>query len=165
MAVRDDTAPRVFEELRPQLFRIAYGILGSVAEAEDVVQDAWLRLDRGDPDEIESLSAWLRTVVTRLALDALDSARHRRETYVGEWLPEPLVDELEGGAEERVALDEAVGGALQIVLERLTPAERTSFLLHDTFGMPFAEIAELVDRTPEAVRQLAARARRNVAAA
>ncbi len=165
MAVRDDTVPGAFEELRPQLFRIAYGILGSVAEAEDVVQDAWLRLERGDRDEIESLAAWLRTVVTRLALDALDSARHRRETYVGEWLPEPLVDELEGGAEERAALDEAVAGALQIVLERLTPAERTSFLLHDTFGMPFAEIAELVGRTPEAVRQLAARARRNVAAA
>lgn len=156
----------VFEQLRPQLFQVAYGILGSVAEAEEVVQDAWLRLQRVDRDEIESLSAWLKTVVARLALDALNSARHRREAYVGEWLPEPLVAGLpEEDAVDRVTLDEAVAGALALVLERLTPAERTAFLLHDTFGMPFAEIAELVGRTPAAVRQLAARGRRNVEAA
>ena len=105
--------------------------------------------------------------MARLALDALDSARSRRETYVGEWLPEPLVGGLDESSspDSQVALDEAVAGALLVVLERLTPPERISFLLHDTFGMPFTEIAELVGRTPDAVRQLAARARRNAAAA
>lgn len=155
-----------FEELRPQLFQVAYGILGSVAEAEEVVQDAWLRLQGDDHEQIESLPAWLKTVVARLSLDALDSARRRRERYVGEWLPEPLLAGFgEESSEERVTLDEAVAGALLVVLERLSPAERTSFLLHDTFGMPYSEIAELVGRTPEAARQLASRARRNVAAA
>jgi RNA polymerase sigma-70 factor (ECF subfamily) len=155
-----------FERLRLQLFQVAYGILGSVAEAEDVVQDAWLRLQRADRDEIEDLSAWLKAVVARLALDALKSARNRREHYVGEWLPEPLVTGLaEQSSEDRATLDEAVAGALAVVLERLTPAERTSFLLHDTFGMPFDDVADLVGRSPAAVRQLAARARRNVEAA
>jgi RNA polymerase sigma-70 factor (ECF subfamily) len=154
-----------FEELRPRLFQVAYGILGSVAEAEEVIQDAWLRLERADRERIEDLGAWLKTVVARLSLDALRSARRRREAYVGEWLPEPLVGPLPGGEEsaaDRLSLDEAVAGALTLVLERLTPAERTAFLLHDTFGMPFADVAELVGRTPDAVRQLAARARRNV---
>jgi RNA polymerase sigma-70 factor, ECF subfamily len=160
-----DDPSATFEILRPQLFRVAYGILGSVAEAEEVVQDAWLRLDGADQERIENLAAWLKTVVSRLALDALDSARSRRERYVGEWLPEPLVGGVDDSIESRVALDEVVAGALLVVLERLTPAERISFLLHDTFGMPFAEIAELLDRTPDAVRQLAARGRRNVAAA
>jgi RNA polymerase sigma-70 factor (ECF subfamily) len=160
-----DDLSTAFEELRPQLFRVAYGILGSIAEAEEVVQEAWLRLDRAE-GEIESPGAWLKTVVSRLALDALASARTRRETYVGEWLPEPLVgyDE-DRSPESQIALDESVAGALQVVLERLSAPERISFLLHDTFGMPFAEIAELVGRTPEGVRQLAARARRNIAAA
>jgi RNA polymerase sigma-70 factor (ECF subfamily) len=131
-----------------------------------VIQDAWLRLQGADAEAIENLPAWLKTVVARLSLDALDSARRRRERYVGEWLPEPLVAGLpEEGPADRVTLDEAVAGALAVVLERLTPAERTAFLLHDTFGMPFGEIADLVGRTPAAVRQLAARARRNVAAA
>lgn len=162
---RDDPSA-AFEQLRPQLFQVAYGMLGGVAEAEDVVQEAWLRLQGADLAEIESLSAWLKTVVARLSLDALGSARRRRESYVGEWLPEPLVAGLEAeGPEERITLDETVAAALMVVLERLTPAERTSFLLHDTFGMPFAEIAELVGRSPASVRQLAARARRNVAAA
>jgi RNA polymerase sigma-70 factor, ECF subfamily len=161
-----DDLSAAFEQLRPRLFQIAYGLLGGVAEAEDVVQDAWLRLQGADSGRIESLPAWLTTVVARLSLDALDSARSRRESYFGEWLPEPLVAGLvEDGPEERVTLDETVAAALFVVLERLTPAERTSFLLHDTFGMPFAEIAELVGREPDSVRQLAARARRNVAAA
>lgn len=155
-----------FERLRPQLFQVAYGILGGVADAEDVVQEAWLRLRRADGEQIESLRAWLTTVVARLSLDALGSARHKRETYVGEWLPEPLIAGLvEAGPAERITLDETVAAALLIVLERLSPAERTAFLLHDTFGMPFAEIAALVGRSPDSVRQLAARARRNVAAA
>jgi RNA polymerase sigma-70 factor (ECF subfamily) len=161
-----DERSAAFEALRPQLFQVAYGILGGVADAEDVVQDAWLRLRRADGEQIESLRAWLTTVVARLSLDALDSARRKRETYVGEWLPEPLIAGLvEAGPAERITLDETVAAALLIVLERLSPAERTSFLLHDTFGMPFAEIAELVGRSPDSVRQLAARARRNVAAA
>lgn len=161
-----DELSAAFEQLRAQLFQVAYGMLGSVAEAEDVVQDAWLRLQGANRTEIENLSAWLKTVVARLSLDALGSAQRKRESYVGEWLPEPLVAGLEGdGPEDRVTLDETVAAALLVVLERLTPAERTSFLLHDTFGMPFGEIAELVGRSPASTRQLAARARRNVAAA
>jgi RNA polymerase sigma-70 factor (ECF subfamily) len=155
-----------FEQLRPQLFQVAYGILGGVADAEEVVQEAWLRWRRADSRQIENLRAWLTTVVARLALDILDSARRRRENYVGEWLPEPLVaGRVDEGPEERITLDESVAAALLIVLERLSPAERTAFLLHDSFGMPFVEVAELVGRSPDSVRQLAARARRNVAAA
>jgi RNA polymerase sigma-70 factor (ECF subfamily) len=154
-----------FEELRPHLTRVAYGTLGSLCEAEDVVQDAWLRLQRADRDAIEDLRAWLTTVVARLALDALGSARRRREQYVGQWLPEPVVESLSvQEPAERVAFDETVETAVLIVLERLSPAERAAFLLHDVFSMPFAEVAEVVGRSPAAVRQLAARARRHVAA-
>ncbi len=151
-----------FEALRPQLTRVAYGILGTVAEAEDVVQEAWLRLGRADPDEIEDLRAWLTTVVGRLALDALGSARRRRESYVGEWLPEPVVEEYD--AEENPTLDESVSTALLVVLERLSPAERTAFLLHDVFDLPFEKVAAVVGRSPAAVRQLASRARSHVEA-
>jgi RNA polymerase sigma factor (sigma-70 family) len=153
---------RDFEEIRPRLNRVAYGILGSVSEAEDVVQEAWLRLERSDAGEINDLQAWLVTVVGRLALDNLKSARRRRETYVGEWLPEPIVH---GPAEstENTTLDEKVTTALLVVLERLSPAERAAFLLHDVFELPFEEVAEAVGRSPAAVRQLALRARRHVA--
>jgi RNA polymerase sigma-70 factor (ECF subfamily) len=151
-----------FEALRPQLTRVAYGILGSVAEAEDAVQEAWLRLGRTDPAKIEDLRAWLTTVVGRLALDALGSARRRRESYVGEWLPEPVVEEY--GAEEDPTLDESVSTALLVVLERLSPAERTAFLLHDVFDLPFEKVATVVGRSPAAVRQLASRARGHVEA-
>jgi len=147
-----------FERLRPHLTRVAYGILGSLGEAEDVVQEAWLRLQRADAAEIEDMRAWLTTVVGRLALDALGTARRRRETYVGEWLPEPVVEEL--GADP--TLDEVVSTALLVVLERLSPAERTAFLLHDVFDLPFPQVAEVVGRSPAAVRQLAARARAHV---
>jgi len=150
-----------FERLRPQLARAAYRLLGSVADAEDVVQEAWLRLQRvEDPGSIENLEAYLRTVVTRLAYDQLGSARARRESYVGEWLPEPLVEEADPA--DLVTLDESVSMALMLVLERLTPAERTAFVLHDSFGMPFEEVADVVGRTPESVRQLASRARSHV---
>jgi RNA polymerase sigma-70 factor, ECF subfamily len=149
-----------FEALRPQLTRVAYGILGSLAEAEDVVQEAWLRLGRTDPEEIEDLRAWLTTVVGRLALDALGSARRRRESYVGEWLPEPHVEEYEG--EENPTLDESVSTALLVVLERLSPAERTAFLLHDVFDLPYEKLAAAVGRSAAAVRQLASRARAHV---
>ena len=149
-----------FEALRPQLTRVAYGILGSLAEAEDIVQEAWLRLERADRAGIEDLRAWLTTVVGRLALDALGSARARRERYVGEWLPEPLVEE-EG---DDPTLDESVSTALLVVLERLSPAERTAFLLHDVFDLPFEKVAAVVGRSPAAVRRLAARARAHVEA-
>ncbi|HET9102266.1 MAG TPA: RNA polymerase sigma factor SigJ [Solirubrobacteraceae bacterium] len=146
-----------FEALRPRMVRIAYGVLGGLAEAEDVVQDAWLRLQRTD-EEIRDLGAWLSTVVGRLALDALGSARRRREHYPGEWLPEPLVTE----ADEDLTLDESISTALMVVLERLSPAQRTAFLLHDVFGLAFEQVAEIVGRSPAAVRQLAARARAHV---
>jgi RNA polymerase sigma-70 factor, ECF subfamily len=153
-----------FDRLRPYLLRVAYSHLGSLSEAEDLVQEAWLRLSRADRAEIRDLRAWLTTVISRLALDALTSARARRERYVGPWLPEPLVQD---GAEDtestdparRADLDEDVSMAMLIVLESLSPAERSAFLLHDVFGYSFEEVAPIVDRTPAAVRKLAARAR------
>ncbi|MCW3000812.1 MAG: siderophore-interacting protein [Conexibacter sp.] len=153
-----------FEAHRAHLVRVAYGTLGSVAEAEDVVQEAWLRLQRvEDPGAIRDLRAWLTTVVSRLALDALGSARARRERYVGPWLPEPLVEDLTApDPADRVTLDESVSMALMVVLEQLSPAERTAFVLHDVFGLAFDEVAEVVGRTPQATRQLASRARRHV---
>lgn len=154
-----------FEALRPRLLRIAYGQLGSLSEAEDVVQEAWLRLQRADAASIENLSAWLVKVVGRLALDALGSARMRRERYIGPWLPDPVVGGLasdDADPADRVTLDETVGHALLFVLERLSPAERTAFILHDVFDYSFDEIAEVVGRTPAATRQLASRARRHV---
>ena len=155
-----------FEQLRPYLLRVAYSHLGTVGEAEDVVQEAWLRLERTGRAEIRDLRAWLTTVVARLAIDALTSARARREQYVGMWLPEPLV--ATGRADEdladRVSLDESVSMALLVVLEALTPPERSAFLLHDVFGYSFEQIADIVGRSPQATRQLAARARRHVEA-
>jgi RNA polymerase sigma-70 factor, ECF subfamily len=153
-----------FDRLRPYLLRVAYSHLGSLSEAEDLVQEAWLRLSRADRAEIRDLRAWLTTVISRLALDALTSARARRERYVGPWLPEPLVqDGAEGGdgadPAHRADLDEDVSMAMLIVLESLSPAERSAFLLHDVFGYSFDEVARIVDRTPAAVRKLAARAR------
>jgi RNA polymerase sigma-70 factor, ECF subfamily len=158
-----DERTAAFEALRPRLVRVAYATLGSVAEAEDVVQEAWLRLQRTAPGEVRDLRAWLTTVVGRLALDAIGSARARRERYVGEWLPEPLVGRAPDPA-DRVTLDEEVSLALLRVLESLSPAERTAFVLHDVFGHSFAEVAEAVGRTPQAARQLASRARRHVEA-
>jgi RNA polymerase sigma-70 factor (ECF subfamily) len=159
-----------FESHRAHLLRVAYSTLGSVADAEDVVQEAWLRLARlEDPGEIEDLRAWLTRVVGRLALDALRRARSARETYFGEWLPEPVVGDTAAtrtatpdDPADRVTLDESVTMALLVVLESLSPAERTAFVLHDVFGMPFEEVGEVVGRAPAAVRQLAARARRHV---
>ena len=153
------TVAERFAQARPRLLRLAYSELGDLGEAEDVVQEAWLRLERVDADAIENLDGWLTTVIARLALDRLRSARVRRETYVGPWLPEPLVSE---DPADRVTLDESVSYALLTVLEQLSPAERTAFVLHDVFDVPFGEVAEVVGRTPEAVRQLASRARRHV---
>ena len=160
---QEKTLAEAFELNRPRLLRIAYTLTGSLAEAEDCVQEAWLRL-RGisDPSGIRNLAAWLTTTVSRLALDSLGSARTRREQYVGTWLPEPLVGDQSQDPADRVTLDESVSMALLVVLEKLSPAERTAFVLHDVFGVPFPEVAEIVGRTPGAVRQLASRARRRV---
>jgi RNA polymerase sigma-70 factor (ECF subfamily) len=158
-ADRSVTAAERFAQARPRLLRLAYTELGDLDEAEDVVQEAWLRLERSDEHAIENLDGWLTTVVGRLALDRLRSARARRERYVGPWLPEPFGSE---DPADRVTLDESVSYALLAVLEQLSPAERTAFVLHDVFGLPFGEVADVVGRTPEAVRQLASRARRHV---
>ncbi|MFB6955389.1 RNA polymerase sigma factor SigJ [Streptomyces niveus] len=151
-----------FERERKRLWGIAYRITGSVADAEDAVQETWLRWERLPDGEVEDARSYLTTVISRLCYDQLGSARARRESYVGPWLPEPVVTE--SGPEDRVTLDESVGLAMLTVLERLTPAERTAFILHDVFAVPFKEIADVVGRTPDSVRQLASRARRRVRA-
>jgi RNA polymerase sigma-70 factor, ECF subfamily len=162
----DNRTTAEFERLRPYLFRVAYSHLGSLGEAEDVVQEAWLRLVRTDRSEIRNLRAWLTTVVSRLAVDALTSARARREEYVGPWLPEPLVATSQPKADpaDQIELDESVSMALLIVLESLSPAERSAFLMHDVFGYSFEEVAGMVGRSPAATRQLASRARHAVEA-
>jgi RNA polymerase sigma-70 factor, ECF subfamily len=138
------TAAGRFARARPRLLRLAYSELGDLGEAEDAVQEAWLRLERSDAEQVENLDGWLTTVVARIALDRLRSARARRETYIGPWLPEPLTSE---DPADRVTLDESVSYALLTVLEQLSPAERTAFVLHDVFDVPFADIAEVVGRT------------------
>ena len=150
-------AAATFDPLRPKLIRIAYRMLGSVADAEDVVQETFLRWFDADRDAVREPEAFLRRVVTRLCLDQLKSARRRRETYVGPWLPEPVV---EGGEDE---IDD-VTLPLMMALERLSPLERAAFLLHDVFGVSFEEIAETIGREPAACRQLASRARAHVRA-
>jgi RNA polymerase sigma-70 factor (ECF subfamily) len=158
------TVEQRFAEERPRLLRLAYSQLGDLGAAEDVVQEAWLRLERAGPESIRDLGAWLTTVVGRLALDALRSARARREAYVGPWLPEPLLSSAPSeDPADRVTLDESVSYALLALLEQLSPAERTAFVLHDVFDVPFDEVAGVVGRSPEAVRQLASRARRHIA--
>nr|WP_246742510.1 sigma-70 family RNA polymerase sigma factor [Microvirga splendida] len=152
-----DAADR-FQPLRPGLVRLAYRMLGSIAEAEDVVQEAYIRWHQTDRTLIREPGAFLSKTVTRLCLDILKSARVKRETYIGPWLPEPV---LEAGDEDRA---EDLSLTLMMALERLSPLERAAFLLHDVFGLGFDEIAATLDRDPAACRQLAARARRNVRA-
>lgn len=162
---------------RRRLINLTYRLLGSLAEAEDAVQETyvrWYAMSRREQDAIECPGAWLTTVASRICLDLLGSARARRERYVGEWLPEPLPEPTEWGAgragdatldpADRVTLDESVNMALLVVLESMTPAERVSFILHDAFRYAFAEIAEITGRTPAACRQLASSARRRVRA-
>jgi RNA polymerase sigma-70 factor (ECF subfamily) len=152
-----------FEAARPHLRAVAYRMLGSVTEAEDAVQEAWLRLNRADAGAIENLHGWLTTVVGRVCLDLLRARRSRREEYMGTWLPEPVVSTDPGDDPEQEALlADSVGIALLVVLETLTPAERLAFVLHDMFGVSFDEIAGIVGRSPAAARQLASRARRRV---
>jgi RNA polymerase sigma-70 factor (ECF subfamily) len=151
-----------FERWRPQLRSVAYRMLGSVSEADDAVQESWLRLNRSDTASINDLRGWLTTVVGRICLDMLRARGNRRETYTGMWLPEPLVESSETDPESQAILADSVGLALMVVLDTLGPAERLAFVLHDVFGVPFEEIAEVIDRSPEAARQLASRARRRV---
>ena len=155
-----------FEELRPHLLAVAYRLTGTVADAEDIVQDAWLRWDGSGSDAINDLRAWLTTVVSRLSLDRLRSAAHRRETYFGEWLLEPVVTELDSSDPlSAVVAGEDARFAAMVVLERLNPDQRVAFVLHDGFEVPFAEIADVLEVSAAAARQLASRARRAVASA
>ncbi len=156
-ATPPDPATAAFEAHRPRLVRLAYRMLGSMLEAEDLVQEAWLRWQRADRGEVREPGAWLSRTVTRLCLDAMGSARARHETYLGPWLPEPIVEP----ADEAMRPDELTL-TLMLALERLSPLERAAFLLHDVFDMPLDEVAAALDRRAPAVRQLAARARRHV---
>jgi RNA polymerase sigma-70 factor (ECF subfamily) len=167
-ANREEELAAAYTRNRPRLIGVAYAVLGTRAEAEDVVSECWLRLVSADERErVLDVDAWATVVVARRALDVLRSARLQRETYTGPWLPEPLFEDQPGinDPAEKVTLDERVSFALMVVLETLTPPERTSWVLHDLFGLPFAEIAEVVGRSPAAVRQLAVRARGHVTAA
>ncbi len=151
-----DDAAASFDPLRARLLRVAYRMLGSVADAEDLVQEAFIRWMKADRAAIREPEAFLRRVVTRLSLDQLKSARHQRETYIGPWLPDPIVEEEE---------DPDITLPLMLALERLSPLERAAFLLHDVFGLGFDEVAATIERDPAACRQLAARARTHIRAA
>jgi RNA polymerase sigma factor (sigma-70 family) len=152
-----------FEEHRPHLRAVAYRMLGSVSEADDAVQEAWLRLSRSDSRAIENLGGWLTTVVGRVCLNVLRSRKARREEPLEVHVPEPILSSPDGvDPEQEALLADSVGLALLVVLETLTPAERLAFVLHDMFAVPFDEIAPMVGRSPEAARQLASRARRRV---
>ncbi|MEV4143490.1 RNA polymerase sigma factor SigJ [Amycolatopsis sp. NPDC049691] len=152
-----------WETHRPAVFGVAYRLLGSVADAEDVTQDVWLRAAGSDLSEVDDLRAWLVTVAARRSYDILKSARVRRESYVGPWLPEPLLTGPD--ASEPVLVDEYVGTAMLLVMEELSPPERVAFVLHDVFELEFGRIAEVLDVSVPAARQLASRARRRVAKA
>jgi RNA polymerase sigma factor (sigma-70 family) len=153
-----------FDRERPRLRAVAYRILGSLSEADDAVQEAWLRLQRTDAEQIDSLERWLTTVVARICLNMLRFRRSRGEEPLDEWRPEPIIDDPAVGTdpEHEALLAESVGIALQVVLDTLSPAERLAFVLHDMFAVPFAEIATMLQRSPQATRQLASRARRRV---
>ena len=152
-----------FEERRTRLRAVAYRMLGSLSEADDAVQEAWLRLNRTDADAIENLDGWLTTVVARVSLNMLRARRSRREEPIDAKLPEPILDRADGmNPEHEALLADSVGLALLVVLETLTPPERLAFVLHAMFAVPFEEIAPIVSRSPEATRQLASRARRRV---
>jgi RNA polymerase sigma factor (sigma-70 family) len=152
-----------FERHRPHLQAVAYRMLGSITEADDALQEAWLRLSRTDTGDVTNLAGWLTTVVGRVCLDLLRARRSRHEDYVGSWLPEPIVStDDESNPEEEALLADSVGLALLVILETLSPAERLAFVLHDMFGVSFEEIAPIVDRSPAAARQLASRGRRRV---
>jgi RNA polymerase sigma-70 factor (ECF subfamily) len=160
----NDLYAQEFEQHRKHLEAVAYRMLGSRSEAEDAVQEAWLRLSGTDARAVANLGGWLTTVVGRICIDMLRARRSRHEDYVGSWIPEPIVNADDGAdsPEEQALLADSVGLALLVVLETLAPAERLAFVLHDMFGVSFDEIAPIVDRSPAAARQLASRARRRV---
>ena len=157
-----------FEEHRPHLRAVAYRMLGSVTEAEDAVQEGWLRLSRTDTTDVDNLPAWLTTVVSRICLDQLRARKARREESLEDRLPDPVVSapeaspDQDGDPEQQALVADAVGMALLVVLEELAPAERLAFVLHDMFGLRFSEIAPIVERSPDATKMLASRARRRV---
>jgi RNA polymerase sigma factor (sigma-70 family) len=162
---RRDWLAEEFERHRGHLRAVAYRMLGSISEADDAVQEAWLRLDRSDPGGDDDLRGWLTVVVGRICLDALRRRKARGEQLAGCWLPEPIVSTQAASDPERnVVMADMVGLALLVVLESLTPPERLAFVLHDVFGVPFDQIAPVVERSPAATRQLASRARRRVRA-
>ena len=162
-ADRRDYLAHEFERHRSHLRGVGYRMLGSVTEADDAVQEAWVRLDRSDPGGDRDLRNWLTVVVGRVCLDVLRARKARRETYAGSWLPEPIVQAMgEPDPGDQAEVADSVGLALLVVLEELSPSERLAFVLHDVFGVPFDEIAPVVDRSPAAARQLASRARRRV---
>jgi RNA polymerase sigma factor (sigma-70 family) len=163
--MRRDWLAEEFERHRGHLRAVAYRMLGSVGEADDAVQEAWLRLDRRGPGGTDDLRGWLTVVVGRICLDALRKRKARKEQLTGSWLPEPMVcTAYDSDPEHEVVMADSVGLALLVVLESLTPPERLAFVLHDVFGMPFDEIAPVVERSPATTRQLASRARRKVRA-
>ncbi|WP_243064695.1 sigma-70 family RNA polymerase sigma factor [Humibacter sp. RRB41] len=152
-----------FEQNRPRLRSVAYRVLGSVADADDALQEAWLRLSRADADGVENLSAWLTTIVARVSLNMLRSRRTRREDSLEVHVSDPVVSAFGGpNPEEEAVLADSIGLALQVVLDALTPSERLAFVLHDMFDVPFDDIASMLDRSPAAARQLASRARARV---
>ncbi|PXW31341.1 UNVERIFIED_CONTAM: RNA polymerase sigma-70 factor (ECF subfamily) [Williamsia faeni] len=157
-----------FEDQRSRLLSVAYRITGSISDAEDAVQESWLRLDAADSDSIDDLGAWLTTVVGRICLDRLKSAAVKRESYVGQWLPEPIVTPIAPAPEYRDPLQAVIAAedsryAAMVLFETLTPAMRVAFVLHDGFGVPFADVAEILGTSTASARQLASRARRTVA--
>ncbi|MGH9033266.1 MAG: sigma-70 family RNA polymerase sigma factor, partial [Acidimicrobiia bacterium] len=159
----NDWLAEQFEANRSHLRSVAYRMLGSLSEADDVVQDAWFRLSRSDTSEVDNLDGWLTTVVARLCLDTLRSRKAKREEPLEPYVPDPIVTRDEAvDPEHETVLADSVGLALLVVLDMLDPAERLAFVLHDMFGVPFDEIAAMVDRSPDAARQLASRARRRV---
>jgi RNA polymerase sigma factor (sigma-70 family) len=155
-----DELAEMFEQNRAQLRAVAYRMLGSVSEADDAVQEAWLRLSRSDVSEVANLGGWLTTVVSRVCLDFLRSRKSRREDPLDYFVPDPIVTQLD--PEEEALQVDSIGLAMLVVLEKLAPAERLAFVLHDLFGLSFDEIAAIVEKTPAATRQLASRARRRV---
>ncbi|MFC4017439.1 RNA polymerase sigma factor SigJ [Micromonospora sp. GCM10011542] len=158
---QEDPLGAGWERYRPAVFGVAYRLLGSVADAEDVAQDVWLRAAGADLRDIGDLQAWLVTVAARRSYDILKSARFRRETYVGPWLPEPLLTGPD--ASQPVLVDESVSSAMLLIMEELSPPERVAFVLHDVFGLEFGQIADVLDVSVPSARQLASRARRRVA--
>jgi RNA polymerase sigma-70 factor (ECF subfamily) len=160
--MNDDELADLYRELRPYAFSIAYRMLGSVSEAEDVVQDAFVRLSRVDRAAIDNPKSYLATVTTRLAIDALTSARAKREQYVGPWLPEPLVVDTQAGPDDAAETADSLAMAFLVVLEQLSPVERAVFLLREVFGYEYGEIAEVVGKSEANCRQLVRRARQHI---